>query len=79
MCLEDQPEDSVVTEDMCYPSNNRIISDIKHVIDKTGIKKVFIGSDSKPPLTTIREALGDTVTIATDNYMNCMLLQWNLS
>ena len=65
MCLEDQPDDIVITEDICYPSNNRIIIDIKHVMHTTSIKTVFIGSDSNPPLAVIREGLGNDVRLLT--------------
>ena len=72
-CLEDLPDDVTVTQDICFPSTNRIISDLRVIIKRTGINNVFIGSDTEPPLTELKEELGPNVsyyrfTFYTSNY-----------
>ena len=56
-CLEDEPE-AVVTQDMCLPSRVMIVRHIKVVARRTGIKNVFVASDTDPDIPDLQQRLG---------------------
>lgn len=46
-CLGYRMEHGTGTKEMCYPSEETIIQDVAEVLDETGVKTVFVATDSK--------------------------------
>jgi peptide-O-fucosyltransferase len=72
-CLHDRPTDTI-TEDMCYPSFDRMIGDILSVAMTTGIHNLFIASDSDPDIDALRNRLKMNVF-----YLNPAIVQVDLA
>lgn len=62
-CLEGH-DGATITDELCLPSHDQIAADIRAMIDTTGIKSVFIGSDSDPKTGSLQEKLGPEVIVA---------------
>lgn len=63
-CLEEDLEESKVTEDICYPRHEDLVLDIKHMTEVTGIKAVYLASDVQPVqiLDDLKKELGSEVS-----------------
>ena len=61
-CLEDY-NGAAVTQELCFPDHDQIAADIKALVDATGIKNVFIGSDADPRIGSLTEKIGSGVSL----------------
>lgn len=67
-CLGDNPVD-VITNEICFPSTQQILSDIQSVVMATGINVVYIASDSAPNLEEFQNELKQV--LVTNITCNC--------
>ena len=76
-CLEDLPE-ATVTQDLCLPSRELVASHIKSLAKKTGIKNVFVASDTNPNIPDLEERLGHKVCASMCAwYLDTLCLVWS--
>ena len=55
-CLGYRSEHGTATKEMCYPSDETIIRDVAAVLKETGIKTVFVATDSKDLIKKMSKA-----------------------
>ena len=60
-CFGENTANKIITDEMCFPSTEQIISDIQSVVTATGINTVYIASDVKPDLNKLQKELTEEV------------------
>ena len=64
-CLEDLPSAATVTQELCLPTRGTIVRHISSVAKRSGIRNVFVASDSDPDVPHLQQELGTDVSMVT--------------
>ena len=64
-CLEDLPSAATVTQELCLPTRGTVVRHISSVAKRSGIRNVFVASDSDPDVPHLQQELGTEVSMVT--------------
>ena len=72
-CLEDQPSAATVTQELCLPTRGTVVRHISSVARRSGIRNVFVASDSDPDVPHLQQELGTSVSMVNVEHCHCMI------
>ena len=69
-CFGYRQEHGTPDKEMCYPSDDAIIKQVKKAVKKVGAKSVFIGTDSRDLIDKMSKVIKDVSRIPVYIFMD---------
>lgn len=71
-CIGYRGENGKLTYEMCYPSDDTIVKQVKRVVKEKGINNVFIATDSRDLIPKLKKAMPKVLVCCyqTDSSVN---------